>query len=89
MFESIYSFIVECDGVVECISCPVWSSVYECHKVEWVFTCMMISACVSRISSLSSSGLFLSLFMLTCIMIRFLSLFLLVLFDCVVFVVLS
>ena len=34
----------------------------------------MISACVSRISSLSSSSLFLIPFMLTCSMMRFLTL---------------
>ena len=33
----------------------------------------MISACVSRISSLSSSSLFLITFMLTCSMMRFLT----------------
>ena len=37
----------------------------------------MISACVSGTSSLSSSSLFLSPFMLTCSMMRFLSLLLL------------
>ena len=46
---------------------------------------IMISACVSLISSLSSSSLFLSQFMLTCSMMIFLSLLLLGLCFCVVF----
>ena len=47
----------------------------------------MISAYVSQISSLSSSSLFLIPFMLTCNMMRFLSLLLLGLCPCVVSVV--
>ena len=47
----------------------------------------MISACVSCISSLSSSSLGLFLFMLTCSMMRFLSLLLLGLCPCGVSVV--
>ena len=47
----------------------------------------MMFACVSRISSLSSSSLFLSPFMLTCSMMRFISLLLMGLCVCVVLVV--
>ena len=47
----------------------------------------MISARVSRISSLRSSSLFLIPFMLTCSMMRFFSLLLLDLCPCVVSVV--
>ena len=44
----------------------------------------MISACVSLISSLRSSSLFLTPFMLTCLMMRFISLLLLSMCPCVV-----
>ena len=27
------------------ISCPLWSSVYECHKVEWAFTSPVRTEC--------------------------------------------
>ena len=47
----------------------------------------MMSACVSRISSLSFSSLFLIPFMLACSMMRFISLLLLGLCPCVVSVV--
>ena len=43
---------------------------------------MVISACVSSISSLSASSLFLSPFMLTCSIMRFISLLLLGLCVC-------
>ena len=53
--------------------------------VSWI---VMISPCLSWISSLSSSSLFLSPFMLICSMMRFLSLLLLGMCACVVFEVL-
>ena len=56
--------------------------------VSLVSRIVMISACVSWISSLSSSNWFLIPFMLTCSMIRFLSLLLLGMCPCVVSVVL-
>ena len=37
-----------CCGVVfgtSAISCPLWSSVYECHSVECVFTSPMRTEC--------------------------------------------
>ena len=27
------------------ISCPLWSSVYECHRVECAFTCPVRTEC--------------------------------------------
>ena len=57
--------------------------------VSLVFCCVMISACVPWISrNLRSSSLFFILFMMTCSMMRFLSLLLLGLCVCVVYVVL-
>ena len=56
-------------------------------RVSFVSWIVMISACVSWISSLSSPSLFLIPFMLTCSIMRFLSLLLLGLCPCVVSVV--
>ena len=43
------------------ISCPVWSSVYECHKVECAFTssvrtgcCMFVMCCMQCCMSVSA-----------------------------------
>ena len=55
--------------------------------VSLVSCIVMIYACVSWISSLSSSSLFLILFMLTCSIMRFISLLFLYLCPCVVSVV--
>ena len=68
----------ECNEPTSCLVQPIGA---HCCEVMyfWCFgfrgEIVMMSACVSRISSLSSSSLFLSPFMLTCSMMRFLSLF--------------
>ena len=32
-------------GLTSAISCPLWSSVYECHKVECAFTSLVRTEC--------------------------------------------
>ena len=82
----------ECDEPTSCLVQPI---VAHCCEVMY-FGCSDFRGelgflnCddICRISSLSSSSLFLSPFMLICSMVRFLSLLLLGLCACVVFVVL-
>ena len=41
LFSVIWSELL----MTSAISCPLWSSVYECHRVECVFTYPVRSAC--------------------------------------------
>ena len=31
--------------ITSAISCPLWSSVYECQRVEWAFTSPVMTEC--------------------------------------------
>ena len=42
------------------ISCPLWSSVYECHRVECAFTSQMRTECGCLFSFLLSSCMLLN-----------------------------
>ena len=41
----VFSFMWSEFLMTYAISCPLWSSVYECHKVEWAFTCPVMTEC--------------------------------------------
>ena len=68
-----------------CINSQRYVCCSECSVVSNAYN-ELTSCLVQPISNLSSSSLFLSLFMLTCSMMRFLSLLLLGMCACVVFV---